>query len=155
MNQVQGEKMTIAKRIGLGLLFGGIVLTAGCTASLKSYPYSMAGTHTMLAPLQRDQYEILGDVDGRAEGTTILWFIHITEGGSKLFSGGFGGGIQGALMGGMNPIEQAALYNAMESQPDADGVIAVRVIKGDLFDCGVFKKESYEIKGKAIKIKKG
>ena len=148
--------MTTVNRIGLGLLFGGIVMTAGCAASLKSYPYSMAGTKTTLAPLQRDQYEILGDVDGRAEGSTILGFSSI-EGGNKNFTGSFGGGMpMGVMMEGLDTIEQAALYNAMESQPDADGIIAVRVIKGDLFSLGfLFSKESVEIKGKAIKIKKG
>ena len=50
---------------------------------------------------------------------------------------------------------EAALYNAMESQPDADGLVAVRVIKGDVTDFKIFKKWSVTVKGKAIKIKKG
>jgi len=148
--------MTTMNRIGTGLLFGALLLTTGCTAMLKSYPYSMAGTKTTLAPLQRDQYEILGDVDGRAEGSTILGFQSI-EGGNKNFSGSFGGGFaMGIMTEGLDAIEQAALYNAMESQPDADGIIAVRIIKGESFSLGfLFSKESVEIKGKAIKIKKG
>jgi hypothetical protein len=138
------------KRMHLAMLMGMAVLLTGCVSSVKKYPYGMMNTGLSLSALTRDQYEILGDVEGRASGTRILLWT-MTEGGNKSFAGNLG------MMLGQrgDKVFEAALYNAMESQPDADGLVAVRVIKGDVTDFKIFKKWSVTVKGKAIKIKKG
>jgi len=149
------------KKIGLLVLFGGALVAVGCTSLLKSYPYSMVNPNVSLQPLARDQYVILGDVEGRAEGARLFGFIPLNQGQPKTFSGNLSQGMAAkisARMQGiaqMGPTEQEALYNAMESQPDADGIIAIRIIKGELTHIPfIFTKESVTLKGKAIKIKK-
>ena len=129
-------------------------MTSGCTAAFKNYPYSMVNSAVSLEPLKREEYTVLGDVEGRAEGSCFLWACSV-EGGPKFFSGTLVQGLQAEMVApSMGPIGQAALYNAMEAQPDADGIIAVRVIKGEVTNMIIFSKETIIIKGKAIKIKK-
>ncbi|MFA5138799.1 MAG: hypothetical protein WC728_06145 [Elusimicrobiota bacterium] len=143
------------KRMHLAMLVGMAVLLTGCVSSIKKYPYGMMNTGLSLNSLARDQYEILSDVEGRASASQILFF-KFTEGGNKSFSGSLASGRQEFLMGGADPVIQAALYNAMESQPDADGIVAVRVIKGEQTVVPLlFKKITVTLKGKAIKVKKG
>jgi hypothetical protein len=149
------------KKMGLLTLLGVTLVTVGCTKIFKGYPYSMVNPNVSLQPLSRDQYVILGDVEGRAEGGYLFGFIPLNGGQPKTFSGNLSQGMAAkisARMQGiaeMGPIEQEALYNAMESQPDADGIIAIRIIKGEMTHIPfLFTKESVTLKGKAIKIKK-
>lgn len=139
-------------------LVGVAVLLTGCTSVFKRYPFSMINSNVSLEPLKRDQYVILGDVEGRSEGGYLFGIIPIpfAVGGTKVVSGSLSEGIQAKMQApGLGKIEQQALYNALESQPDADGIIAVRVIKGQRVNLPfIYKQETVTIKGKAIKIKK-
>lgn len=160
-----------SKCLGALVAVAGTMFLSGCSGSFKAYPHSMVDTALRLDSLKRDQYVILADVEGRAEGSVLFHFFEFPLNNKKTFTGSMGnegpkGGIGEMVMkmqgqggagmsAGMSKIEQAALYNAMESQPDADGIVALRIIKGEyLVIPGLFKKASVTIKGKAIKIKK-
>ena len=149
----------------LSLLLGIALLTTACTTVFKRYPFSMINPSVFLEPLKRDQYTILGDIEGRSEGGYLFRFIPVpfAVGGTKAVSGSLSEGMEakiqamgrGQVVAGLGKIEQQALYNALEGQPDADGIIAVRVIKGMRMEIPLlYWKEQVTIKGKAIKIKK-
>lgn len=144
--------MNSIKRI---LFMAGLLLSqGGCTTRLKIYPYGMVNPAVSLEPLKRNQYVILGDVQGTAEETYLLGFIPLHSEGSL----GVGGRIEkkfSEIQGqGLNGIEQKALYNALEKRPDADGVIAVRVVKATRTGFAFFYSTKYVVvKGKAIRIK--
>ena len=141
------------------LLLGFMVIagfSSGCTSVFKRYPYGMIDPTVSLQPLSRDQYLVLGDVTGQSRGGYLFGFIPTMMGGPKVVSGSLNDSVASRLQApGLGKIEQQALYNALESQPDADGIIALRVIKGEEMKIPLLYTEiSVTIKGKAVKIKK-
>lgn len=101
-------------KIGLYLLLGASFMTAGCTASLKAYPFGMTDTNVNLKRLQRKDYEILGPVEGTATISTFLCFGGLQNAnGDQMFKGslslfadpdkgqkkGSGWSIRGAVLG--------------------------------------------------------
>ncbi|MFA5138798.1 MAG: hypothetical protein WC728_06140 [Elusimicrobiota bacterium] len=166
-------------RKSLLFVLGTVLLLTGCVGSIKKYPYGMMNPTLSLDPLERGEYVILGDVEGRAQGTEIFG-IPIIDGGTKQMvaslatpqAEGVGAILRVykdvatlGILKGRKPaqgpsrltiVEQAALYNAMESQPEADGLVAVRITKGEMTRIPfIFKKYTVTITGKAIKIKVG
>jgi hypothetical protein len=176
-------------KIGLFLLIGTAFMTSGCTASLKSYPFSMMDTSVRLNHLDRKDYQVLGSVEGTAHYSSFLGFGGI-DGGNRALRGTFvavpGGSLISmivnvetlGLVGGnasakgghaagngdtdemlpepMSPTESAAAYDAMEKQPDADGLINVIITKGERTSFGwLYTDETITLKATAIKIKTG
>ena len=55
----------------------------------------------------------------------------------------------------LSAVEQAALFNAMASQPDADGVINLVISKGTTNHFLIGREETVTVRATAIKIKNG
>ena len=159
-------------KMGLLLLAGAAFMTTGCAASLKSYPYTMMDTHVHLKPLSRKDYKVLGAIEGTAHCSGIFGAC-IPDGGDKdkHFNGSLmsefalaqararkmsspqGDGEE--LPMELSPVEQAALYNAMEKQPEADGIINLVITKGTMTNYVIFTEETVTVRATAIKIKNG
>jgi len=167
-----------------GLLLAGTVflsMTTACTASLKSCPYAMMDTHVSLKPLARKNYMVLGSVEGSAHCSGFFGGC-IPDGGDKdrHFSGslmplfniearqqalrmsarpqGEGDAELDAPPMALNAVEQVALYNAMASRPDADGIINLIITKGTVTRIPIafgYTEESVTVRATAIKIKNG
>ena len=192
------ESAMATARKNLLPVLGAALLLTGCVSTVKQYPYGMIDPGVRLMPLTRGQYTILGDVEGRAEGSEIFGMAFISGGRKQMIAESLFGGsgedlvvnteaetvgekilsayqiigpklvalrkkgiarrdlIKGRLANRLSAVEQTALYNAMESQPEADGLIAVKVTKEELTRVPfIFKKMRVTIKGKAVKVKIG
>ena len=88
-------------------------------------------------------YDVIGDAKGTATGETLFGFIPLSFGGESKK-----GQLAGSLI--LNPIESAAYYNAIESVPTADALIATRSTR-EVKNYIVYVKETVTVKGKAIR----
>lgn len=158
-------------KLGLLLLAAASFMT-GCAASLKSYPYAMMDSHVGLQPLRRKDYKVLGSVEGTAHCSgifgacmpdaadkdkhfngTLLSESALAQARARKMSTSQGEGEE--LPMALSPVEQAALYNAMETQPEADGVINLVITKGTKNSYVIFTEETVTVRATAIKIKNG
>lgn len=134
------------------LLIAICCLSAACTTDIKKYPFGMVNPNVSLEPLKRNEYTILGDVQGESEETTLFGFIPIHSGGNLLVNGSLGDKLH--YFHSLGRVEQQALFNALEKQPMADGIIAVRIIKATRSGLAfLYSTKSVTIKGKAIRIR--
>ena len=85
-------------------------------------------------------YDVLGEATGTSTGGRLFGIFAI--------GGEAKNGQSGAFI--MNPIEAAAVYNAIESVPTADALIATRMSK-DVKNYFVYAKETVTVKGKAVR----
>jgi hypothetical protein len=163
--------------MGLLLIAGAAFMTTGCAASLKSYPYTMMDTHVQLNPLSRKDYKVLGAVEGTAHCSgifsgcwtdgedkdkhfsgTLLSDFALAQARARKMRAGMMSTPQGEgdeLPMVLSEVEQAALYNAMEKQPEADGVINLVITKGTRTSYVIFTEETVTVRATAIKIKNG
>jgi len=145
-------------RIVATLFLSMIIMTlAGCSTTHQAripgvvYPDELA-----LEPLTRDQYVVLGTVEGRGVASyTGLWPIPIfwfdDEGkGAKTSSGwkiGFGGNIE------KNRAKAAAVYNALQKVPEADLLLEPR-FQLTVHTRGIwYSRVEAIVIGKAVRIK--
>lgn len=117
---------------------------AGCQTSYNAIQ-SAGSPSVSLAPMATQaSYEILGDAKGTSSGA-ILFGVFKLEGEDK--SGSVG------MRFLKDPVKDAATYNAIESVPGADAIIATRSER-EVTDWIIYKKETVTVKGKAIRYKK-
>lgn len=96
-------------------------------------------------------YDIIGDATGTSTGAMLFGFIPIGcenkygEMGQPFYAGGF--------VKFQSPVEAAAIYNAIESVPTADAIMAPRFVR-EGSNYIVYRKETVTVKGKAIRYNK-
>jgi len=88
-------------------------------------------------------YDVIGDAKGTATGATLFGFIPI--GGENK-----GGAIGASGMMMLGPVEQAAIYNAIESVPTADSLMWPR-FQVEVANYIVYSEKTVTVKGKAIR----
>jgi len=127
------------RRFLVVVLIFGIAAMAGCSASSAQIPEARVG----LSPLSTTaSYEIIGDAVGTSSGGRLFFFIPV---GTENKTGLIGSGV-----GTLNPVQSAAVYNAIESVPTADALLAPRfsaVSKNYL----IYSEQTVTVKGKAIR----
>ncbi len=89
-------------------------------------------------------YDVVGDAEGTASGTVILGLFTLGDVNRR---GSTGGG----AIGLPDPIEQAAVYNAIASVPGADALIAPRY-HNDVTSYFLWKNQTSTVRGKAVRI---
>ncbi|MBI4802426.1 MAG: hypothetical protein HY796_07880 [Elusimicrobia bacterium] len=161
----------------LGLTVAAATLLSGCVRMSKSYPINRVASGVEILPLQRQEYQIMGDTEGTAcqkylLGGKLPWFSGAPEktlgilpgaqpgaSGSFLVSlpivGSFFAGQSGAVSG----VVDEAVYEALDRVPGADALISVRIkmfkqTRIPLFyheDCATVKGKAFQVKvdGKA------
>lgn len=117
-------------------VISAIALT-GCTSFRSSVPEASLG----LGMNTTATYDVLGDARGTATGATLFGFIPI---GGERKAGAVGGMM---LMG---PVEQAAVYNAIESVPNADSLVWPR-FHIETSNYIIYSERTVTVKGKAIR----
>lgn len=130
----------------LCILFVGasMIGLTGCISDKNSIPGREVGLNSLPTTAT---YDIIGDATGTATGGTLFWFINV--GGEKKY-----GKLQTGSFGAPpSPVEQAAMYNAIESVPTADSIMAPRFSK-KVSNYVVYKEETVTVKGKAIRYNK-
>lgn len=94
----------------------------------------------------RATFDILGPVEASAEGAYVLGFIGI---GIENKTGCIGSGLAPAFY---TPVQKVAVYNAIESMPEADAIIAPRwEIKRSNKYLFFYVEEKVTLKAKAIR----
>ncbi len=139
------------KQKGVTMKLLKLTAVAATAAILTSCQYTKLAVPGDQLPLdvkaiQLDaKYEVIGDAVGTSSGATLFGFINI-GGESKT------GNLIGGPLSIMDPINDAALYNAIESVEGADGLVAARTLREGK-DWFIYKKETVTIKGKAVRLK--
>lgn len=110
----------------------------GCVTHMNSVP---SGAVPLEELKTTATYDVIGDATGTATGGKLFGLIPI--GGENKF-GQVGGMIQ------FNPVAQAAIYNAIESVPTADALLAPRYVR-KVSNYVVYCEETVTVKGKAIR----
>jgi len=127
--------------------FLGVLLLSGCASTLQVD----RGVVQTVATLDKDQYEIVGTVEGEATVSYVFFFFPI---GAKPQSGVlFNPYFVFPFGTTAGPVKGMAIYNAIESQPDVDMIIAPRfesTVKG--FP-PFYWTTTVKVKGKGVKIK--
>lgn len=123
--------------------FGAAIVCAlvgltGCITSSERIP---GGKVPLEALKTTATYDIIGEATGTATGGKLFGFIPI--GGENKF-----GQVDGMML--VNPVDQAAVYNAIESVPTADALLAPRWAK-KVSNYFVYAEETVTVKGKAIR----
>lgn len=86
-------------------------------------------------------YDVLGEATGTSAGGKLFGIFRV-GGESKV------GQLSGTFL--VNPVESAAVYNAIESVPTADALIAPRWSK-EVSNYVIYMRETVTVKGKAIR----
>ena len=127
------------KFCGVLVLASAGLFISGCMSASNSVP---GGGVPISALGTTATYDIIGDAVGTSSGAKLFGFIPI--GCEQKF---------GQIAGGypiMNPIARAAVYNAVESAPTADAILAPRFSTKSK-NYVVFSEETVTVKGKAIR----
>lgn len=112
---------------------------AGCMTQSNKIP-GMGGVP--LAELQTTAtYDVIGDATGTSTGGKLFGIFRV-GGEDKV------GQLGGTLI--LSPVEAAAIYNAIESVPTADALIAPRWSK-KIENYVIYSHETVTVKGKAIR----
>ena len=117
---------------------GGLGFVTGCSSFSNSIAQKDIGLDCLRTTAT---YDIIGDATGTATGGKLFGFISI------------GGEDKYGQMGNMilvSPVERAAVYNAIESVPTADALMAPRFSSKRSYYI-VYSEESVTVKGKAIR----
>jgi hypothetical protein len=144
-------------------------LLSGCVTMSKSYPMIRVASGIDILPLQRQEYQILGDTEGTAcqkflFGGKLPWFagspektIGVVPGAQPTSSGSFLvslpiiGSLFSKQSGG---VVDEAIYEALEKIPGADALISVRIKYFKQTRIPFFyHEECATVKGKAFQIK--
>ena len=130
------------RNVSLVLLLLAVVMSAGCSMSGNSIPQGYVGRIGLQNMSTTSSYEILGPAEGTSTGGRLFFIIPI--GMENKF------GNIGVMNPFQNPVQAAAVYNAIESVPDADMIIAPRfsiVSKNYL----IYREDTVTVKGKAVR----
>ena len=125
-----------------------VVATAAVLTSCQYTRLAVPGDQLPLEvkAVQLDaKYKVIGDAVGTSTGGVLFGFINI-GGESKT------GNLIGGPISIMDPIKDAALYNAIESVEGADGLVAARTLREGK-NWFVYKSETVTVKGKAVKLR--
>ena len=115
------------------------MFVSGCMTHSNNLP----GTGAPLGEIGTTAtYDIIGDAVGTASGGTLLGFISI---GVEPKNGQIAGGYPI-----LNPIASAAVFNAIESVPSADAIMAPR-FSTKTKNFVIFSESTVTVKGKAIR----
>lgn len=110
----------------------------GCVSYMNSAPYGFVPLEEMKTTAT---YDVIGEATGTATGGKLFGFISV---GGENKSGQLAGTLQ------VNPVVRAAIYNAIESVPTADALLAPRYTT-KVSNYIVYKEETVTVKGKAIR----
>lgn len=110
----------------------------GCVTHMNSAPYGSVPLEQLKTTAT---YDVIGDATGTATGGKLFGIIPI--GGEKKY-GQVGSMIQ------LNPVAKSAVYNAIESVPTADALLAPRYVH-KISNYVVYIEETVTVKGKAIR----
>jgi hypothetical protein len=135
------------KIIITSVLSATTLLMAGCASTLQVD----RGTVQAVANLDRDQYEIVGNVEGQASVSYVFFFFPT---GAKPQSGVLFNPYFVCPFGPPpGPVMGMAIYNAIESQPGVDMIIAPRFESEVKGFPPFYWTTTVKVKGKGIKIK--
>ncbi len=121
-----------------------IPLASQCKTSVKTT--ERLKPQLQLAPLERSEYRVLGQIKGRATVERILfWYIGPDRQGSYLDS-------NPELVDTLTRGDKAAMYDALKKLPDADALIFPR-FERDSFCIPLFYcRETVNVRAKAIQL---
>ncbi len=128
----------------LSALVACVTVSAGCMSSAKVAP----GVGFPLGAMSTTAtYDVLGDTEGSSTGGILFGIFPI---GCEKKSGCIA---TGSAMPAFppKPVEDAAVYNAIEAVPGADALFAPR-FNIEQTNYIVYKKKTVNVKGKAIRI---
>jgi len=130
------------------LLVPVVFIGMGCTHSYQSVETSGVSIN----PEGSATYKILGDTEGKATVTQILFFIMMGDTGKTAsFPGASGLGLLGA--GAKTICEQAAAYKALQNYTDADQIICPRFKTELVTDFMIYKVYESTCNAKAVMVK--
>lgn len=119
------------------VLASAMIGATGCVSSYNRLSQGCVG----LEPLKTTAtYDIIGDATGTATGGKLFGFIHV--GGEDKY-----GQLGNTFL--VSPVEKAAMYNAIESVPTADSLLAPRFVSKHS-NYLVYSSDTVTVKGKAI-----
>lgn len=110
----------------------------------------MIGSIT-LDNLKRDEFQVVGDFEGQACGSVLLWFIPIGYEDRRVYLSGTSSGLR-LPWTGLTALEEAALYNAIERIKGADFVLSLRS-RTEGSDYWVYRTECVTVQGKAVRLR--
>ena len=110
----------------------------GCVTHLNSAPYGSVPLEELKTTAT---YDVIGAATGTATGGKLFGLIPI---GGETNYGQVGNMIQ------LNPVAKTAVYNAIESVPTADALLAPRFAR-KVSNYIVYTEETITVKGKAIR----
>jgi hypothetical protein len=120
------------------ILASAMIGTTGCV----SYSNRMPQGGVALEPLKTTAtYDIVGDATGTAKGEWLFGFMRV---GGEDKSGQMGNGLV------TSSVEGAAMYNAIESVPTADALLAPR-FSSTHSNYFFYRSKTVTVKGKAIR----
>jgi len=120
------------------VLASAMIGTTGCVSSFNRMPQGSVA----LEPLKTTAtYDVIGDATGTATGGKLFGFIRV--GGEDKY-----GQLGNIFL--VSPVEKAAAYNAIESVPTADALLAPR-FESKHANYLVYSSETVTVKGKAIR----
>lgn len=142
------ESIIMKEMCNLALAIIAAVVVCGCMTGCQSYlNVSPLGAvePVQLAELKTTAtYDIIGEAQGSATGGRLFGFIPV------------GGENKVGQVGSMiivNPVVRAAIYNAIESVPTADTLLAPRYsIKSSNYI--IYSEQTVTVKGKAVRYNK-
>ena len=131
-------------KVVVGFMCMGVV--GGCVSMTSSIPKA----DLKLKEIEtKATYDVIGPAKGTAAGGTVFFLFPI---GTEKKMGAVGSSLMDWRSGAMyTPVQKAAIYNAIESVPGADALIAPRfdsVRKNYI----IYQEETVTVKGKAIRI---
>jgi hypothetical protein len=122
----------------LGLV-GVLACLTGCVTNTNRMP--LMGSIPLEELKTQATYDVIGNAIGTSSGGKLFGIIWVDK-ENKI------GQLSGSLL--VNPVDSAAVYNAIESVPTADALIAPRwsrKVSNYIF----YVKETVTVKGKAIR----
>jgi hypothetical protein len=131
------------RNVSLVLLLLAVAMSAGCSMSSNTIPQGYVGALQLGNMSTNSSYEILGPAEGTSKGGFLFGFIPL--GMEKKF-----GSIGPRINPFQNPVQAAAVYNAIESVPDADMIVAPRfsTVSNNYL---VYREDTVTVKGKAVR----
>jgi len=132
MKKMSCQALMVLATVGLGMMMTGCI-SYGNRAPSAGVPLEDLKTTAT--------YDVIGDATGTSTGAVLFGIIPI---GGENKSGQLGSMIL------VNPVEKAAVYNAIESVPTADALLAPR-FNTKVSNYIVYKEQTVTVKGKAIR----
>lgn len=132
------------KVFGFAAIASAAIVISGCVSYSSVAPMGGVGAVQLAELKTTATYDIIGDATGSATGGRLFGFIPI-GGENKV-------GQVGSMMV-FDPVVRAAIYNAIESVPAADTLLAPRYsVKSSNYI--VYSEQTVTVKGKAVRYNK-